>query len=257
VEPLTFRPELDRPFGHSRISRAVMSLTDSGVRTILRSEVSAEFFSSPQRYALGAEEGAFAGDSAKWKAVMGRMLSISRDEEGEIPTLGQFPQQSMEPHLAHLRALAAMFAGETGVPVSSLGIIHDNPSSADAIYAAKEDLVVEANAANRVWGSALRRAATTAVMLRDGLTEAPGELRALQAKWRNPATPSVVSASDAMLKQVQAIPWIAESDVARESMGYDQATIERLVADRRRARGRATIAGLRPPAQQAPPQETP
>lgn len=245
VEPLTFRPELDRPFGHSRISRAVMSLTDSGVRTILRSEVSAEFFSSPQRYALGAEEGAFAGDAAKWKAVMGRMLSISRDEEGEVPTVGQFPQQSMEPHLAHLRALAAMFAGETGVPVSSLGIIHDNPSSADAIYAAKEDLVVEANAANRVWGSALRRAATTAVMLRDGLTEAPGELRALQAKWRNPATPSVVSASDAMLKQVQAIPWIAESDVALESMGYDQATIERLVADRRRAQGRVTVAGLR------------
>jgi len=235
MEPLTFRPELERPFGHSRISRAVMSITDSAVRTVLRSEVSAEFFNTPQRYVLGAEEGAFAGDTAKWKAVMGRMLAISRDEEGELPQVGQFTQQSMQPHMEQLRGWASLFAGETSLPVSSLGIVQDNPASAEAIYAAKEDLVMEAAAANRVYGSALRRAATTAVMLRDGLTEPPPEMRQLQAKWRNPATPSVVSASDALVKQATVLPWLAESDVALEALGYDQATITRLRADKRRA----------------------
>lgn len=255
MEPLTFRPELDRPFGHSRISRAVMSLTDSAVRTVLRSEVSAEFFNTPQRYVLGAEEGAFKGDDAKWKAIMGRILAISRDEEGETPQVGQFPQQSMQPHMEQLRGWASLFAGETSLPVSSLGIVQDNPASAEAIYAAKEDLVMEAAAANRVFGSALRRAATTAVMLRDGLTEAPSELRQLQAKWRNPATPSVVSASDALVKQASVMPWLADSDVALEALGYDQATITRLRADKARAEGRQrmdALIGIANQAQQSP-----
>ena len=244
VEPLVYRPELDRPFGHSRISRAVMALTDSAIRTMVRSEVAAEFFNTPQRYLLGAEEGAFASDSERWKAVMGRFLAISRDEDGEVPEVGQFAQQSMQPHMEQLRGWASLFAGETGVPVSSLGIVQDNPSSAEAIYAAKEDLVIEASSANRVWGAALRRAASTAVMLRDGLTEPPQEMRTLQPKWRNPATPSVVSASDALVKQVSALPWLAESDVALEALGYDQATITRLRADKRRSESGPRLAAL-------------
>src|SRR5699024_728576 len=53
VEPLVYRPDLDRPFGRSRISRPIMSITDEAVRTVLRTEVSAEFYTSPQRYVLG------------------------------------------------------------------------------------------------------------------------------------------------------------------------------------------------------------
>jgi len=53
-----------------------------------------------------------------------------------------------------------------------------------------------------------------------------------------------VSASDALVKQATVLPWLAESDVALEALGYDQATITRLRADKRRAQGRATIAGL-------------
>lgn len=237
MEPLVFHPELERPFGHSRISRAVMALTDAGLRTLARSESHAEFFASPQRYALGADEDAFGGDMDRWNAVMSRMLAISKDEDGDVPTLGQFSQMSMQPHFDHLRSLASLFAGETSVPLSSLGIVQDNPSSAEAIYAAKEDLVIEASSANRVWGSALRRAAITAVMLRDGLAVAPEGLTALRAKWRSPATPSVVSASDAVAKQISAMPWIAESEVALEALGYDDATITRLLADKQRAEG--------------------
>lgn len=44
------------------------------------------------------------------------------------------------------RNLAAQFAGATCVPISELGVVHDNPSSAEAIYAAKEALVVEVDA---------------------------------------------------------------------------------------------------------------
>jgi hypothetical protein len=46
IEPLTYDPQLDRPFGRSRITRAVMDITDRAARTVLRTEISAEFYAS-------------------------------------------------------------------------------------------------------------------------------------------------------------------------------------------------------------------
>jgi hypothetical protein len=48
--PVIHRPDASRPFGHSRISRSCMALTQSALRTLVRSEVSAEFYSFPQKY---------------------------------------------------------------------------------------------------------------------------------------------------------------------------------------------------------------
>ena len=100
--------DLRRPFGRSRITRAVMSLTDSAVRTIVRSEVAAEFFSTPQRAILGADPEAL--EASKWDAVMSKMLAISRDENGELPQIQQFSQMSMQPHTEQLRQWAALLA---------------------------------------------------------------------------------------------------------------------------------------------------
>jgi hypothetical protein len=144
-----------------------------------------------------------------------------------------------------LRGWAQLFAGETSLPLSSLGIAPDaNPSSAEAIHAAKEDLIVEAESATQVFGAGLARVARTAIMLRDGLDTEPDDLRRLQARWRNPATPSVAAASDALMKQATVLPWLADSEVALEMLGYDQPTITRLLADRRRTQARSTIDAL-------------
>lgn len=45
--PIIVGADLRNPFGRSRISKAVMSLTDSAIRTIVRSEIGAEFYASP------------------------------------------------------------------------------------------------------------------------------------------------------------------------------------------------------------------
>lgn len=240
VQPLTYDPQLDRPFGRSRITRAVMDITDRAIRTILRTEVSAEFYASPQRWVMGAEEESFESMD-RWQAVMGRFFGLSRDAEGNLPEVGQFPQMTMDPHLAMLRSLAAQFSGETGIPVSALGIIHDNPSSAEAIYAAWEDLIIEALYSNRILGAAVERTAQTAVMLRDGTTEPTDELRLLEARWRNPALPSPVSASDALVKQAAVFPWLSETEVALEMVGYSSSDITRLLADKRRAQGASVL----------------
>jgi hypothetical protein len=257
VELLTYRAALDRPFGSSRISRPVMALTDSAVRTLLRTEVSAEFFSAPQRYVLGADEDAFVDPDGNpvpaWQAVLGRLFAVSRDENDQVPTVGQFPQQSMEPHLAQIRSLASLFAAETSLPVGSLGIVQDNPSSAEAIYAAKEELIVEI----QHWETtslapAWERSVRNALRLIDDSPAARAAYAGIRAHWSNPATPSIVSASDAMVKQIAAIPKLADTDVALEKLGYSQDEMDRMQSQWRRASASSLVTALAARAPAAP-----
>lgn len=243
MEPLAYDADLERPFGRSRISRAVMSITDNAMRAALRSEVSAEFFTAPQKYLLGADEESFSG-TTKWDAYIGTIFAVSKDADGDVPQFGQLAQGSMQPHIDYMRSLAARFSGETNVPLSELGVVSDNPASAEAIYAAKEALVVEAQNLNADNGSALVNVALMAMAITEGTTFSEQAARRLviQPKFRNPAMPSVVTQADAMLKDVQAVPWLAESDVLLEELGFSDDQIQRLRSDRDRATSRALVA---------------
>lgn len=245
MEAMVYRPSLDRPFGKSRVSRAVISITDSAVRTAVRTEVSSEFFTSPQKYLMGADPELFAKNS-KWEAYIGNILAISKDEDGDKPDFGQLAQASMQPHMDYMRTLAAQFAGETGIPISSLGVIHDNPASAEAIYAAKEDLIIEAEGLNETNGQALRNLGLLVAAITNNTTidQLAEEVKKMQPRFRNPAMPSVVSQSDAIIKQVSAIPWIAESQVALEELGYTESQITRLMSDKRKAESKKALESL-------------
>lgn len=249
VEPLVYRPTLDRPFGSSVISRPVMSITDDAVRTVLRSETSAEFYSAPQYLLLGADPDSFKDDSGNpipvWEFIIGRINLLSKDEDGDVPKIEQISQQSVQPHIDQLRELACRFSGETNVPVSSLGVVTDNPSSAEAMHAAEKDLVIDCAAATRVFGAALRRVGQDIVMMRsDGPNEMDDELATLTARWRNPALPSVIDAGDAMVKLIGAFPWMAETTVALEEVGFTDEQITRLLAEKRRNQNRNTLDAL-------------
>ncbi|WP_167617875.1 phage portal protein [Eubacterium limosum] len=142
--------------------------------------------------------------------------------------------------------LAAQFAGETGIPISSLGVIHDNPASAEAIYAAKEDLIIEAEGLNETNGAALRNIGllVAAISANTTIDALPDNAKKMQPRFRNPAIPSVVSQSDAIIKQVSAIPWIAESQVALEELGYTESQITRLLSDKRKFQSRKALEAL-------------
>lgn len=249
VETLAYRPTLDRPFGASVISRAVMSITDDAVRTVLRSETSAEFYSAPQYMLLGADPDSFTDDDGNpipvWEFIIGRIGLLSKDEDGDVPKLEQISQQSVQPHIEQMRELACRFAGETNVPVSSLGVVTDNPSSAEAMHAAEKDLVIDCAAATRVFGAALRRVGQDIVMMRDdGPDDMDDDLASLTARWRNPALPSVIDAGDAMVKLIDAFPWLADTTVALEEVGFTDEQITRLLAEKRRNQARSSLDAL-------------
>lgn len=241
IEPMAFGPTDLRPFGHSRITRTVMSITDDAIREEARSEIAAEFAALPQKWITGTYAKLTATEQKKYNAAMGAVLELTKDIDGDSPNVGQFPQISMQPHIDYMRSLAARFSGATNVPLSSLGVVSDNPSSAEAIYAAKEDLVIDAQNLNDTNGLALRNVAwmCLAVLHRTDFATERDAGTDVAARFRNPAIPSVVSQSDAMVKQVSAIPWLAESDVALEELGYSGEQIQRLRSDRRRSQSAA------------------
>lgn len=243
VEVFRVKPDLKRPFGRSRITPAVMYFSDGGVRTVVRSEVGGEFFAAPQRYGIGLDEDAF--DMNKWTAVTGRFLGVSKDEDGDLPKVGQFPQHSMQPHTDHLRMWAAQLSGEASIPINELGFVSDNPSSDAAIQSQRDPLRLIADKAIMSYRSALRNLAITTVVMRDGLSEVPEDLGRVSAKFGPTFRLADSAAADAALKQAQVLPWIAESPVFLEKLNYSPQEIERLQADRRRSNVSRLVEQLR------------
>lgn len=162
--PVINRPDAKRPFGHSRISRACMAIVESTMRTMLRSEVGAEFYSIPQKYVVGLSQDADFNNKA---ASFSSFLNFTKDEDGDVPQLGQFSQQSMTPHMEHMRMLASMFAGETGLTLDDLGFTSGNPASFDAIRASHEQLRLACRKAQRTFGVGFLNAGYLAACVRD------------------------------------------------------------------------------------------
>jgi hypothetical protein len=205
--PIIYRPDAMRPFGHSRISRACMDLMQGALRTLLRSEVSAEFYSFPQKWVSGLSQDVDELDS--WKATIASLLSFTKDEDGEAPKLGQFTQQSMSPFTEQLRTFAALFAGETGLTLDDLGFVSDNPSSAEAIKASHESLRLTAEKAQKAFGADLLNMGYLAACVRDGIAYERSRFYRTKAAWYPAFKPDAAALSgigDGITKINLAIP---------------------------------------------------
>lgn len=222
--PVIYRPGAKRPFGHSRISRACMSLMSSAIRTMKRSEISAEFFSYPQKWVTGLSEDNEIAD--KWRATMATLIAITKDEDGDKPTFGQFMQQSMTPHVDHLKMFASMFAGETGLTLDDLGFPTANPSSADAIKAAHDSLRLTARAAQRSFGSGFRNAGYLAACLRDEHMYTRNIACKAIATWEpifEPDASMLSSIGDGVLKLNQAVDGYVDEEMMGDLTGIRKA----------------------------------
>lgn len=251
MEVFAYRPTQAKPFGQSRITRTVMSITDSAVREALRTEVSAEFFTSPQKYLLGADRDAFM-TTPKWEAYIGNIFAVGRDENGEIPQFGQLPQGSMQPHSDYYRSLAARFSGETNVPLGTLGVVHDNPSSAQAIYAASEPLIIECEDLNDGARDTMKSLALMALAAKADtpIDELPREMTDFTPNFKNPAMPSLVSQADAMMKIASVVPGFAGTDTFFEQIGMAEDVRRKVRNELSRSRAAFDLQSLMESAQQ-------
>ena len=216
MEPMPYDATLERPFGSSRISRSVMSITDDAIRQRARMEVASEAATLPQTWLLGTYKKMINGQN-KYDASMGAVNEITKDPDGDSPTVWQSAQLQMAPLTEYLRQLACQMSAVTNVPVSFFGVSNDNPSSSDAIAASLDGTDYE--------------------------TERDAGYN-LNPRFMSPAYPSIVSLSDAALKQVQGLPKLANSDVMLEMLDYTDEQIQRINSDNKKAQASAAVASL-------------
>lgn len=219
--PMVFRPDAKRPLGHSRISRACMSLVGSALRTIKRSEISAEFYSFPQKWVTGTDRDAEKFN--KWAAAMSAMMKFSLNEDGQDHVrVGQFAQQSMTPHVDQLKMFASLFAGEVGLTLDDLGFPQSNPSSFEAIKAAHENLRLTAKAAHKSFNVGILNAGYLASCIRDNYAYTRQQITITKPVWI-PPFPADVSMlggiGDAIQKINTTIPDYLTNDKIMELTG--------------------------------------
>ncbi|MEZ2373113.1 phage portal protein [Arthrobacter sp. RCC_34] len=211
--PVRNDPQGNAPFGRSRLTNSVMALNDMAVRAFVRMEGNAEFYSTPQLAILGIAEDAFSGsvEEAKFKLAMSRLLALTKDEDGDIPQLKQLQQATMTPHSDMLRTVAMAFSGETGLSPSSLGVLHDQPSSAEAIRAAEHELLIDIMWQNQyVLAPAVEEIAGLAYMVKENETSLPDEFWKLSARFRNPEFRSMSAEADALTKLAPVLPQLIQ-----------------------------------------------
>lgn len=244
MEVFAYRPTYRKPFGQSRISRAVMSITDSAVRGALGGDISFQFAVSPQKWLMGADRDIFATQT-RWETYIGNILAVGyNNPDGVMPQFGQLPQASMEQYVSFMRAQAARFAGETNVPLHMLGVVTDNPSSAEAIYAASEPLIIECQDLNDGARDSLKSLALMCIAAeRDKpLDELTDEESEVTANFANPAMPSIVSQADAMVKIASVVPEFAGTDTFFEQIGMTDDIRKKALSEMRRKKAAMELA---------------
>lgn len=219
--PIVYRPDAKRPFGHSRITRACINLQNKAKDTLTRGDISAEFYSFPQKYVLGLSDD-IENNFDSWKATISSMLYFGKDSDGEKPTIGQFNQQSMEPHISQFRMYASAFAGETGLTLDDLGFATENPSSAEAIKASHENLRLTAKKAQATFGTGFLNAGYLARCLNDNFSYERKSIYDTRPKWLpvfEPDSAMLSSIGDGAIKLNQAIDGFIDSKNLSELTG--------------------------------------
>lgn len=243
LQPITRRSSADRPLGKGRVSNVVRRIVNEVVRVKRRYEVAGEFYSIPQRYITGLAEGAEKDD--KLDSAIGMVWTITRDEDGEKPDIGQLAQMTINQFSENKKDLARDFCAETALTLRNLGYETGNPTGADALEAMSDDLILEAQSAQNEMGEQIKQIAITLRMAIDDNDQVPAALKAMVPAWKPIFRVNIGEAGDAMFKLFQAMPELVGTLQGYQMLGVSLRQAEQLQALRTAAK---TGGFMQPPA---------
>ena len=226
-------------FGRTRITAFVRTLTDDAIRCMWHMQISGAYYSVPKLALLNLLPDQYeAVISDKLKYQLDKVLATEADESGDSRTeIKQFSGNSPQPFVEELRALASQFSGATGVPLNSLGIVQDNPNSAEAIGASREDICLIAQRDIDEDKRTLEHVVRAAVAVEtnttiDRLDEGADSIR---ASFADPLIHSRSEMADWAVKINSMRPSFGQTDVAARMVGIDDADLESVKSDETRA----------------------
>lgn len=250
---LAYAPTDTKPLGQSRISHPVRDLVDDVLRVRFALAISTAFYAIPMRALLGLTDALYEAlsEKPKWTTYINPMILATMDRQGHSPTPYQFPANSPEPLIKLIQNDAKQFSSATGVPLNSLGIVQDNPSSAEAILESRRDLIGEAqDIIDGQLSPALREIALLVMMVESNkarVADLDDVQRSVMPHFANPAIASLAAATDAAVKVASVNPAFAQTDVFFEMLGFDRQTIDRTMRQMRLGQARLELGAAQQP----------
>ena len=217
-----------KPFGRSRITKSVMSLTRDAVRTMWRMEVAAAYYSIPKLAVLGLTDEQFEEmQGSKWKVQADGVNLFTRDENGNVPTLQQIASNSPQPFIDELDKLAGMLSGSTGVPLTDLGVASTTYTSSASSSASREKLQKCAQDQIDSDTRVLERVAVAAMAVAEGgaVEDLDEKRRTVTADFADTNATSRAAMADAGVKLCSVAPWFAQTDLFLKWQGFKNADI--------------------------------
>ena len=207
-----YNATLSKPLGQSRITREIMGYVDSAVRENINEEIASAFAATAQKYLLGTDGNPFE-QVDNWQAYIGAIFNIDATTDGTIPQFGQLPQPSMQPMTDHFRNLCAKMSAATGIHVSQFGVVHDQPASAEAIYAENSPLIRKVKTWHGDVGDTLIDVAIACLATEQDTTFDAIEAQGLEIlpRFMNPAMPTLAQMTDSSVKIASVVPEYANT----------------------------------------------
>lgn len=224
--------------GRSEITPAIRNITDSACRSLLGMEIAREFYSVPHRYVLGANEDDYVNPDGTAKTAlqmtMSKFIAFARDEDGQLPTVGQFVAFDPSVFTKIIDEQAQLMSAASQFPPSYFGLTSTaNPASADAIRVAHAGLENRAREVQNQFSDPQERVMRLAWRVANGGKPVPDSLKGLSTDWIDAATKTPAATGDFLLKMVQmgAIP--STSDVTLKEAGFTAVQRAQLEQDRK------------------------
>lgn len=241
LHPITHRASADRPLGKSRLTNTARRIIQEVARVKRRYEIAGEFYSTPQRYINGLAEGAKKDD--KLDSALGKVWTITKDEDGEKPEIGQLAQMTINQFSENKKDLARDFCAETALTLRNLGYETGNPTSAESLTAMSDDLLLEAQNSQTEMGEQIKQLAITLRLAVDNNSVIADGLKSMVPAWKPIFQTDVGAAGDAVFKLLQAMPELAGTLAGYRMLGVSVREAEDLVARRAAAQNKNFMNG--------------
>ncbi|MCV7302634.1 phage portal protein [Mycobacterium barrassiae] len=216
-------------------------LVDALNKSLADMMVTSEFVGRPRRWATGIEltEEPVTDDDGNpvldddGQPIMrevnpipeGHRAMISESDQAKF---GQLAAADLSGYEASVRTILGQIMAVSTLPAHYVGVLTDNPASADALRAAEASLTARAEARQQTFGRAWEQVAKLMVAVKDGRDPAQVEAR---VQWANAATRSVAQEADAVVKLYQA--GLLPISYALAKLGYSDDDIAAIRVARR------------------------
>ncbi len=215
VVPVVALRNSDRILNHRGVSEIedLKPLVDGLNKVLADMMVTSEYVGRPRRWATGielTEEPVLDADGNMTIDADGNPVTVEVNpipegnramiSESDQARFGQLEAANLAGYEASVRVLLAQIMAVSTLPGHYVGILTDNPASADALRAAEASLTARAEARQATFGRSWEQVARLMLAVRDGRDPNMIETR---VQWADAATRSVAQEADAVVKLFQ------------------------------------------------------